>query len=153
MLVGENGPELMVAPKGTSVLPAGQTQALLKSFGIPGYAGGVGTYINVVRSDDAKLIDGIQTVQDLTVPDPKYQTLKDECLKSLKGMQGFLDSPTAVPIPAPYDALLGTGISGVGLLKASVLAAGAGTLPTGTVQTLISQVLTLQSPRKVVRLL
>ena len=107
-----------------------------------GYAGGVGTYINVVRSDDAKLIDGIQTVQNLTVPDPKYQTLKDECLKSLKGMQGFLDSPTAVPIPAPYDALLGKGISGVGLLKASVLAASAGTLPTGTVQTLISQVLT-----------
>ena len=107
-----------------------------------GYAGGVGTYINVVRSDDAKLIDGIQTVQNVTVPDPKYQTLKDECLKSLKGMQAFLDSPTAVPIPAPYDALLGKGISGVGLLNASVLAAGAGTLPTGTVQTLISQVLT-----------
>lgn len=41
-LVGEHGPEIAVLPKGTSVLPAGQTQALLKAFGIPGYAGGVG---------------------------------------------------------------------------------------------------------------
>jgi SLT domain-containing protein len=42
MVVGENGPELLVAPAGTSVLPAGKTQALLKAMGVPGYAGGVG---------------------------------------------------------------------------------------------------------------
>jgi phage-related protein len=42
MIVGENGPELVFGQKGASVLPAGQTQALLKAFGIPGYAGGIG---------------------------------------------------------------------------------------------------------------
>src|SRR6516225_9566341 len=42
-----------------------------------GYAGGVGTYISILHSDDAKLVDGIQAVQEATVPDPKYQDLKD----------------------------------------------------------------------------
>jgi len=44
MIVGEKGPELMVAPKGTSVLPADDTKKLLAGLmgGVPGYAGGVG---------------------------------------------------------------------------------------------------------------
>src|SRR5689334_1425593 len=70
-----------------------------------GYAGGVGTYISIVHSDDAKLVDGIQAVQAATVPDPKYQTLKDECLKSLKGLEGFLANPAANPVVPPFDAL------------------------------------------------
>jgi phage-related protein len=41
-LVGEQGPEIAMLPKGTSVLPAGQTKSLLKAMGVPGYAGGVG---------------------------------------------------------------------------------------------------------------
>jgi hypothetical protein len=107
-----------------------------------GYAGGAGTYIGVLHKDDGNLASGIAVIQQTEVPDSKYQTLKDECLKSLVGMVNFLDNPTAIPIPAPYDALLGKGISGMGLLNASVLAAASGSLPTGTVQGLISQTLT-----------
>jgi hypothetical protein len=112
-----------------------------------GYAGGVGTYINVLRTDDAKLIDGIQAVQDVTVPDPKYQTLKDECLKSLKSMQAFLDNSKAVPLPAPFDQLVAPTVSGFTLLTTSAAVAGGKVplptpLPTGTIQTLISQALT-----------
>jgi hypothetical protein len=112
-----------------------------------GYAGGVGTYINILHSDDAKLVDGIQAVQDVTVPDPKYQTLKDECLKSLKSMQAFLDNSQAVPLPAPFDKLVAPTVSGFTLLTTSAAVAGGQVplptpLPTGTIQTLISQALT-----------
>jgi hypothetical protein len=112
-----------------------------------GYAGGVGTYINILHSDDAKLADGIQAVQAATVPDPKYQTLKDECLKSLKGMVNFLDNTSANPVVPPFDALLGKTISGFGLLNASVAVAGGAIklptpLPVGTAQTLVSGALT-----------
>jgi hypothetical protein len=112
-----------------------------------GYAGGVGTYINILHSDDAKLVDGIQAVQDVTVPDPKYQTLKDECLKSLKSMQAFLDNSQAVPLPAPFDKLVSPTVSGFTLLTTSAAVAGGAVklptpLPTGTIQTLISQALT-----------
>jgi hypothetical protein len=112
-----------------------------------GYAGGAGTYIGILHSDDARLVDGIQAVQDATVPDPKYQTLKDECLKSLKGLEGFLANPAANPVVPPFDALLGKTISGFALLDTSVaLAAGKIKLPTplpvGTAQTLVSGALT-----------
>jgi hypothetical protein len=111
------------------------------------YAGGVGTYINILHTDDAKLVDGIQAVQSVTVPDPKYQTLKDECLKSLKSMQAFLDNSQAVPLPAPFDKLVSPTVSGFTLLATSAAVAGGAVtlptpLPTGTIQTLISQALT-----------
>jgi hypothetical protein len=107
-----------------------------------GYAGGAGTYISVLRLDDAKLADGIQAVQLTTVPDPKYQTLKDECLKSLKGMLNFLDNAQAVPLPSPFDKLIAPTVSGFTLLNTSVALAASGKLPPGTVQPLISQALT-----------
>jgi hypothetical protein len=112
-----------------------------------GYASGAGAYITALHGDDAKMVDGIQAVQAATVPDPKYQTLKDECLKSLRGLEGFLANPAANPVIPPFDALLGKTISGFTLLDTSVaLAAGKVPLPTplpaGTAQALVSGALT-----------
>jgi hypothetical protein len=112
-----------------------------------GYAGGMGAYIGVLHIDDGNLASGISVIQQTTVPDPKYQTLKDECLKSLKGMVNFLDNAQAVPLPSPFDKLIAPTVSGFTLLNTSVAVAGGAVplptpLPTGTVQTLISQALT-----------
>src|SRR5215471_1425979 len=120
-----------------------------------GYAGGVGTYINILHSDDAKLVDGIQAVSAATVPDPKYQDLKDQCLLSLRSMQSFLDAPgkiqvpaTLAPLLAPIGPALGANavlvsgnvasVSGFGLLTAGTLIAGSGKAPAGTAQTIVS---------------
>jgi hypothetical protein len=119
-----------------------------------GYAGGVGTYVNILHSDDAALADGIQAVQNATVPDPKYQDLKDQCLLSLRGMQSFLDAPGKIQVPAALGTLLApigpalganavlvsgnvASVSGFGLLTASVLVAGSGVAPAGTAQALV----------------
>ncbi|MEK5502981.1 phage tail tape measure protein [Bacillus sp. FSL M8-0168] len=46
-MVGTNGPELIHdLPRGTSVLPNKHTERLLKSYGFPGYEGGVGQYFD-----------------------------------------------------------------------------------------------------------
>ncbi len=125
-----------------------------------GYAGGVGTYIGTLRLDQGLLSDSLYTLQHTTVPDAKYQTLVDECVKSLKGYQGFLTSPQAIPVPAtlgpllaPVAPLLGanavvgsdgsvTSVSGFGLLTASVAVAGSGKAPAGTAQSIVSQAMT-----------
>ena len=49
-IVGEEGPELVNLPKGTSVLPAGPTAGLLSGWGVPGYAGGVGDFFSALGS-------------------------------------------------------------------------------------------------------
>jgi multisubunit Na+/H+ antiporter MnhG subunit len=120
-----------------------------------GYAGTVGTYIAVLKQDDGRLADGVGGVLQTKVPDPKYQDLKDQCLQSLRGLQGFLDKPSAVPIPAalgtllaPLAPALGTSavvtngaiasVSGFGLLNLSVLVAGSGVAPAGTAQTAVT---------------
>jgi hypothetical protein len=120
-----------------------------------GYAGTVGTYITTLRTDDAKLADGISGVLQTKVPDPKYQDLKDQCLLSLRGLQGFLDQNGAVPIPAALGTLLAplapalgssalvangsiASVSGFGLLNLSVLVAGSGAAPAGTGQTAVT---------------
>jgi hypothetical protein len=120
-----------------------------------GYAGGVGTYINVLRIDDGKLADGIGAVQQVKVPDPKYQDLKDQCLLSLRSLLGFLDQNGAVPIPAALGTLLAplapalgssalvangaiASVSGFGLLNLSVLVAGSGAAPKGTAQAAVT---------------
>jgi hypothetical protein len=124
-----------------------------------GYAGGVGTYISILHSDDAKLVDGIQAVQEATVPDPKYQDLKDQCLLSLRSMESFLNAPgkiqvpaTLAPLLAPIGPALGANavlvngvvasVSGFGLLNAGTLIAGSGKAPPGTAQAIISPALT-----------
>jgi hypothetical protein len=120
-----------------------------------GYAGGVGTYISILHTDEARLADGISAVQQVKVPDAKYQDLKDQCLLSLKSTLSFLDQPGAVQVPANLAPLLtpiapalgskalvvnGTlaSVSGFGLLDASVLVAGSGQAPKGTAQTVVT---------------
>jgi hypothetical protein len=125
-----------------------------------GYAGGqIGAYINLLHFDDAKLADGIQAVHAATVPDSKYQDLKDQCLLSLRSLQSFLDQPGAIQVPATLGPLLApigpalganavlvggnvASVSGFGLLTASILVAGSGAAPTGTAQTIVSQAMT-----------
>lgn len=71
-LVGEHGPEIAVLPKGTSVLPAGQTQALLKAFGIPGYAGGVGDalgdFFSWIGGGAKSLLDNVLSAMHIGAP-------------------------------------------------------------------------------------
>lgn len=47
-IVGKNGPELLNLPKGTSVLPNKHTEKILKSYGFPAYAGGVGNFFDAI---------------------------------------------------------------------------------------------------------
>lgn len=47
-IVGAKGPELLDLPRGTSVLPNKHTERLLKSYGFPGYAGGVGNFFDAL---------------------------------------------------------------------------------------------------------
>lgn len=120
-----------------------------------GYAGGVATYIATLRTDDARLADGIAAVNQVKVPDAKYQDLKDQCLLSLKSLESFLVRSGAVPIPAalgtllaPLAPALGTSavvtdgvivsVSGFGLLNLSVLVAGSGAAPKGTAQATVT---------------
>jgi hypothetical protein len=112
-----------------------------------GYAGGIGTYIAILHADDAKLADGIQAIQQATVPSPQYQTLKDQCLKALKDKVNFLDNPSAVSVDSPLDRLLGHTVSGFALLTASGDIAATGKLPNGTVQTFVIQVLVQANPQ------
>jgi hypothetical protein len=125
-----------------------------------GYAGGVGTYVGTLRLDQGLLSDSLYTLQRTSVPDAKYQTLLDECVKSLKGYQALLTSPQAIPVPstvgpllAPIAPLLGanavkgsdgsiTSVSALGLFTASVAVAASGAAPTGTAQTIVSQAMT-----------
>lgn len=57
-LLGTRGPEFHSnLPRGTSVLPNKQTESMLKSFGFPGYAEGIGDYFNL-------FLDGAGAVWD-----------------------------------------------------------------------------------------
>lgn len=47
-IVGARGPEFLNLPKGTSVLPNKQTEMMLKSYGFPGYANGVGNFFDAI---------------------------------------------------------------------------------------------------------
>lgn len=47
-VVGKSGPELLNLPKGTSVLPNKHTERVLKSYGFPAYAGGVGNFFDAI---------------------------------------------------------------------------------------------------------
>ncbi|WP_431798912.1 phage tail tape measure protein [Halobacillus andaensis] len=48
-MLGENGPQFLKnLPKGSSVLPNGHTENLLKSYNFPMYANGIGDYFDVI---------------------------------------------------------------------------------------------------------
>lgn len=57
-VLGMNGPEMVNLPKGSSVLPNAQTEAMLSSD-IPGYAGGVGDFFKGIGN---KVVDGAKSI-------------------------------------------------------------------------------------------
>lgn len=74
MVVGEKGPELLFAPKGSTVVPADLTEALLSMFKgkVPGYAGGVGditaSIIDWVTGGAKSLLDNVVSTLHITAP-------------------------------------------------------------------------------------
>lgn len=59
-LLGTKGPELHPnLPRGTAVLPNKETERLLKSYGFPGYANGVGDFFSLALSGADKLMDKV----------------------------------------------------------------------------------------------
>src|SRR5256886_3510040 len=74
MIVGEGGPELLWAPRGTKVAPNSITEALLSMTGgkIPGYAGGIGdlgSQVMVWISGGAKsVLDNLINMFHITAP-------------------------------------------------------------------------------------
>lgn len=74
MVVGEEGPELLFAPKGSTVVPADITEALLSMFKgkVPGYAGGVGdiasSIIGWVSGGAKSLLDNVVNALHITAP-------------------------------------------------------------------------------------
>ncbi|WP_163070829.1 phage tail tape measure protein [Priestia flexa] len=58
-LSGSDGPELRYLRKGTSVLPNHHTEKLLKSYGFPGYEGGVGDYFDAIMKGPGALWDAV----------------------------------------------------------------------------------------------
>jgi tape measure domain-containing protein len=84
MIVGEEGPELMFAPRGTNILPNKQSMALLRGMGIPGYAEGTGNaavdawnwitqtagnVVNTVAGGAKSVLDWILSTFHITAPD------------------------------------------------------------------------------------
>ncbi|SFA55676.1 phage tail tape measure protein, TP901 family, core region [Parageobacillus thermantarcticus] len=59
-LLGTKGPELHPnLPRGTAVLPNKETERLLKSYGFPGYANGVGDFFSLALSGADKLMNKV----------------------------------------------------------------------------------------------
>jgi phage-related minor tail protein/SLT domain-containing protein len=82
-LLGSSGPQLIRnLPRGTAVLPNKQTENLLKSFGFPGYADGIGDYFDV-------FLKGAGNVWDLV---KNKFSLKDSFIPS------WLNSHTGSPL-------------------------------------------------------
>lgn len=99
-------------------------------------------------NDATKLNTSLNTLNNTTVPDAKYQPLLDDCKASVKGTHDFLKDPNsanAIPLPPPFNALASK-IDGVDLLNNSAAAATGktplGPLPKGTVEPLVQQALT-----------
>jgi TP901 family phage tail tape measure protein len=70
-LSGSNGPELRNLKRGTSVLPHRQTERLLKSYGFPGYAGGIGDFFDsfLKGTDSAwEMLKGKFSLSDSVIP-------------------------------------------------------------------------------------
>lgn len=65
-LLGENGPEFLSnLPRGSSVLPNKHTERLLKSYGFPGYADGIGDYFDLFLKGAGNVWDFVKEKFDL----------------------------------------------------------------------------------------
>lgn len=102
-----------------------------------------------LQSDEAALIQAVNNLSELRVPDAKYQSLLDDCIQTEESEIDFLSDssgPNAIPLPAPFNAQIPS-VSGIGLLDVSALVASGqsplGTLPSGTVEPLVVEALKL----------
>jgi len=111
-IVGEEGPELVTLPKGTSVLNHNDTKSLLSMSNIPGYAGGIGDLFSTVQKAlgdiGGWLTQGAQFIVDHIIStlhlDLKMpggiESLASSALSSIKGwavgfLNGILPKPGA----------------------------------------------------------
>lgn len=73
-IVGERGPELLMLPRGASVLPNDKTMALLAMMGekVPGYAGGIGDaagdFFNWIAGGAKSLLDNALSMLNVSAP-------------------------------------------------------------------------------------
>ncbi|MEC3606312.1 phage tail tape measure protein [Bacillus glycinifermentans] len=98
-IVGQNGPEFLDLPKGTSVLPNKHTEHLLKRYGFPGYANGIGDYFDTILKGPKALWD--LAVSKFNTSDgliPKWFTkrsgspMKAIGALAVKGVKNLIDS-------------------------------------------------------------
>lgn len=108
------------------------------------FAASVQLELPKLQADAASLTTASNKLQNLSVPDPKYQQLYNDCVSSVKGELGFLTNSSAIPLPAPYSKIVPS-VSGTDLLKDSAaLATGQVpglTLPPGTIEPLVAEAL------------
>lgn len=70
-LSGSNGPEIRNLRRGTSVLPHPNTERLLKGYGFPGYAEGIGDYFDIFLKGSGAVWDLVKdkfSLQDSLIP-------------------------------------------------------------------------------------
>jgi len=105
-----------------------------------------------IQADTKAISDGINQLNLLTVPDPKYQDLVKRCIADEKSDIDFLTNDTganAIPVPAPFNVVQKT-VSfttllndAAGILSGAVAIPGVplAAIPNGTFQTFVSAVL------------
>jgi SLT domain-containing protein len=89
-LLGTAGPTLIPnLPRGSAVLPNKQTESLLKSYGFPGYANGIGSFIGEVFTNPSKFIGdalGAAKITDGLLPSFFTQALGGSPAKAIGSM-------------------------------------------------------------------
>lgn len=97
-----------------------------------------------LQADAANLATASNKLQNLSVPDPKYQQLYNDCVSSVKDENAFLTNSATITLPAPYNKVVPS-VSGIDLLKDSALLASGQVptlkLPAGTIEPLVAYAL------------
>lgn len=111
-LVGEKGPELVLLPRGSAVLPHPQTMELLKNGLVPSYAGGIGDFLggigNWVKDRAGDLVNQIiGSLPKLTLPGP-LQDLAGGIVKKIEDVvltwvKGLLPSAATAGPSTPVN--------------------------------------------------
>lgn len=96
VLLGLKGPMLLNLPKGTSILPHKFTEPLLRSYGFPAYADGVGDFPVIPAVDALSRKTESQTVDKLT-------TVLDKLTRILSGSGGKTDSTYVIEVRSIID--------------------------------------------------
>lgn len=113
--------------------------------------------VAILQQRDSALKSGLSVLQTLTAPDSKYNALLTDCISTVRAEEDFLSNasgPNAIPLPAPYNALVAK-VSGIQLLQdAALVVSGKGPIPApaiGTLQTLLvgalNQVIAVTNPK------